>query len=129
MRTVGDFAPLLGAPVRDGGGPLVEAVAASWSVALPEDYVEIVGAYGDAAIAERLFLLGARNLRSYSAMTGGLLERSGAVPHRVRTGCPAGARCRTGSRRRTEHPQPPRPSRSRRPGPVRRAGERVVVLG
>ncbi|MER7845764.1 hypothetical protein ABTZ03_17660 [Kitasatospora sp. NPDC096077] len=83
MRTVGDFVPLLGPPVRTGEGPLVAQVGAAWSVTFPEDFVAIVGAYGDSAVAERLFLCGARSLRSYAALMGGVLEQSGPVPHRV----------------------------------------------
>ncbi|MFH9347563.1 hypothetical protein [Kitasatospora sp. NPDC017646] len=78
MGTVADFVPLLQAPVRENEGPVVEEVAASRSVVLPEDYGEIAGAYGDSAVAQRPFLFGARNLRSYPA-TGGLPEQSGAA--------------------------------------------------
>ncbi|QNA77585.1 hypothetical protein C8250_042660 [Streptomyces sp. So13.3] len=83
MRTVSDFVPLLGAPVRQEEGHLIEKIARSWSVTLPEDFVEVAGAYGDAAISEFIFLCGARTLQSYSDGMGRKLEQSSSVPHLV----------------------------------------------
>ena len=83
MRTVREFAPLLGEPVREAEGPLVEEVGRSWSVTLPEDFIAITGAYGDLLISEFIFLCGARKLRAYAGAMGPLMEDCPDVPHPV----------------------------------------------
>ncbi|MEV6245976.1 hypothetical protein AB0M38_07205 [Streptomyces sp. NPDC051742] len=51
MKTISDFVPVLGLPVRQDEGHVIEEIASAWSVTLPADFVEIAGAYGDAVIS------------------------------------------------------------------------------
>ena len=83
VKTVSDFVPLLGKPVREAEGHLIEEVARSWSVTLPEDFIAIAGAYGDLSISEFIFFCGARELRAYAAGMGPLMEECSDVPHPV----------------------------------------------
>ncbi|WP_331721156.1 hypothetical protein [Streptomyces sp. NBC_00454] len=83
MKAVGEFARLLGAPVRSGEGELIEAIARNWSVEFPADFVEVAGAYGDTSISEYIYFCGARTLKEYANGMGRLLEESRTVPHLV----------------------------------------------
>ncbi|MFC8455216.1 hypothetical protein [Kitasatospora sp. NPDC057223] len=83
MKSVSEFAGLLGEPVRQDEGHLIEEIGRLWSVVLPEDFVAVAGAYGDVGIADRMSLLGARSLRWYADLMGGQLEQSAPVPHLV----------------------------------------------
>ncbi|WP_406164077.1 hypothetical protein OG806_49405 [Streptomyces sp. NBC_00882] len=80
MKTISDFAPVLGLPVRQDEGHLIEEIASAWSVTLPADFVEIAGAYGDIVISDYIYFCGARTLREYADGMGRKLEASRAVP-------------------------------------------------
>lgn len=81
MKTVSDFVPLLRAPVRQDEGHLIKEIASSWSVALPEDFIAIAGAYGDAVVSDYIYFCGARTLRRYADGMGRQLEAPRTVPH------------------------------------------------
>ncbi|MFD7258019.1 hypothetical protein [Streptomyces sp. NPDC059874] len=83
MKTISDFVPVLGLPVRQDEGHLIDEIASAWSVTLPEDFVEVAGAYGDAVISEYIYFCGARTLRRYADGMGRQLEASRTVPHTV----------------------------------------------
>ncbi|MFJ9809487.1 hypothetical protein ACIRTB_14795 [Streptomyces sp. NPDC101158] len=83
MKTVSDFVPVLGLPVRQDEGHLIKEIAASWSVTLPEDFIAMAGAYGDAVISDYIYFCGARKLRTYADGMGRQLEASRTVPHVV----------------------------------------------
>ncbi|MFD5884212.1 hypothetical protein [Streptomyces yangpuensis] len=83
MKAVSDFIPLLGAPVRQDEGHLIKEIASSWSVTLPEDFIAIAGAYGDAVVSDYIYFCGARTLRRYADGMGRQLEASRTVPHVV----------------------------------------------
>jgi hypothetical protein len=83
MRALDEFAPVLGAPVRQADGALIEVIGQFWSVSLPSDYVEIIGAYGGTSISGYMYLCGSQTLESYAARMGPLLEKSRTVPYSV----------------------------------------------
>jgi hypothetical protein len=83
MKTIEDFVPLLGRPVRDSDASALEQIGRSWGIALPADYLEIAGAYGDSVISDFIFFCGARTVETYAAQMGSLLEQSRTVPHLV----------------------------------------------
>jgi hypothetical protein len=83
VRQLDEFVPVLGHPPHLAEGAAIEAIAQSWSVSLPADFVEVASAYGDASISEFLYLCGARTLESYAGKMGALLEQSRKVPHPV----------------------------------------------
>ncbi|MFI1280995.1 hypothetical protein ACH4U5_09580 [Streptomyces sp. NPDC020858] len=83
MKTISDFVPALGLPVRQDEGHLIEEIAPAWPVSLPEDFVAITGTHGDAAISDYIYCCGARTLRRYADGMGRRLEASRTVPHTV----------------------------------------------
>ncbi|MEU4091289.1 hypothetical protein [Streptomyces sp. NPDC026673] len=83
MKTIKDFVSVLGAPIRQAERPLIEDIASSWSVPLPDDFAEIAGAYGDVVISEFILLCGSRSLQPYSSQMGRLLAENPKVPHPV----------------------------------------------
>jgi hypothetical protein len=83
VRALDEFVPLSGAPPRSAEGALIGVFAQFWSVSLPDDFLAVACAYGDAAFSGFIYLCGSRTLESYSARMGPLLEKNSTVPYSV----------------------------------------------
>lgn len=62
MRTLQEFVPLLGAPLREADTREFEALGRRWGVDLPVDLLTVLSSYGDAVIASQIVLAGPRTL-------------------------------------------------------------------
>ena len=78
-RSAADFVAVLGSAPRSGDESALMEIGERWRVDLPADYVEVVGSYGDVLISEYIYLCGARNLESYAAGLGRMMEASETV--------------------------------------------------
>ena len=78
-RSAADFVSILGPALRSGDEITLAAVGERWGISLPSDYVDVVGSYGDVLISEYMYVCGARNLESYAAGLGRMMEASATV--------------------------------------------------
>ena len=62
MTGLEEFAPVLGDPLRPPNAAVLKSLGALWGVALPEDFLEIMSAYGDSCISDYLTLYGPTTL-------------------------------------------------------------------
>jgi hypothetical protein len=82
MKTVSDFLPVLGEPIR-ADRRLVEELAREWEITLPQDFIDIAGAFGDASISGFIYFFGGGTLQEYAGLMGDLMEQCREVPHPV----------------------------------------------
>lgn len=84
MRALEDFAPILGEPLRPVDTAILQSLSALWGVDLPDDFVEIMSAYGDSKISDFIWIYGQRTLGFAGEHSGpGLTDWAGD-----RTGVP-----------------------------------------
>ena len=70
MKSVFEFAEILGSPVRHGEDAQLQEIGRSWGVELPGDYCAIAGAYGDVSISGFVFLCGVKSIQEYASGMG-----------------------------------------------------------
>lgn len=74
MRTLDDFARLLGRPPRDADAAAFGELFDQWGVRPPSDFLEVMAAYGDCEIGEFLIVYGANDLAKADTFFGPYLH-------------------------------------------------------
>ncbi|MEZ0112735.1 hypothetical protein ABH920_006758 [Catenulispora sp. EB89] len=78
MRALEDFAHVLGGPLRPVDTAILQSLGMLWGVNLPEDFLEIMCAYGDSKISDFIWIYGPRTLGFAGEHSGpGLSDWSG----------------------------------------------------
>lgn len=62
MKGLAEFVPVLGEPLRPADTGALQSLGALWGVDLPQDFTQILSAYGDSEIDEYLMMYGPRTL-------------------------------------------------------------------